>query len=153
MANNTSRRSISVDPDTGEILAPPEGEEFSEARLTLMLLQAYDVGRQAKNLDHTYRTLRQLFEDWLAKNPGEQLRDGESGIVARLVEPVGERCDLAELAKRNIGALGALAERGLLSLDTTGFRRQERDFREGVIVRDYIYPDPRKAYCKIEKEK
>lgn len=141
-----------ADPETGEIFMAT-GQEMDAKRLEQMLSSVYDLRRRRDALAKTFDAVKKAFTEYLHEHPGEDLRDGETGTVARLTWPKGETVDVITLAKDHPEVLTTLAEMGLLTVDLTAFKRAEEKFKDGVTVRGYVMPKPLTARLMIEKER
>ena len=84
------------------------------------------------------------------------IRDGESKVTAQIGSGgEEEHLDFANLLEDPLGAsvVMDLARRGLLRLDTQGFKRQEAEHQHGATVRRFIYKTPRSQRLMLTEDR
>ena len=141
----------SVDPETGEIKG---GSDFTAAQLEAMLPSLLALRRQRDDLDRAYKKAAEPVRAYLDAHPGEELRDGESGITACLQERAGGLAlDVMTLAEKAPHLLTWLAVRGGLKLDATAWKAIKDKAAEAVDLKRYTYPAGGTTALIIEKEK
>jgi hypothetical protein len=129
-------------------------EDFSRERLIGMLKPVYDLQRGKTRAQESYDAVLRPLRDWFADHSEETLRDGETGIRARLAGGGDDHLlDFEHLLEADEAALLTLAKRGLLRLDYTGFKAQEETMQHGSTVRRFIYTVPRTRRLVVEKER
>ena len=124
-----------IDETTGEVL----GEDWSEARLIPLLAVLHGLKRDKGRLERKIEKLEKPVRDYLAKHPGEALRDGEHGITARLQFRQGsEEMDVLSLAERNPALLTWAAERGLLRLNAKAYKALQGQGSEMLALKGWV---------------
>ena len=142
-----------IDKTTGEFTDAPEGEAFTEERLVRVLPGLLELKYVKRDSAEYYKTALKLLEDWLLDNPGQCLRNGEQGIVARWVEGgADEVLDVMNMAVAEPDALLELAKAGLLKLDVTAFKAQREKLQAGAVAERFIYSKPRTGHVDVSKE-
>ena len=130
-----------------------EGEAFTEERLVRLLAGALKLKYLKRDSAEQYKATLKPFEDWLLDNPGQRVRDGELGIVARWVDGGEEDVlDTATMAETEPEAFIALGRARLLKLDATAFKTLKDKLRAGAVAERFIFSKPRTGHVSIDKE-
>ena len=138
------------DPTTGELT----GREFTAADLEAMLPALFDMRRERERLDGAYKTASGPVRAWLDAHPGEQLREGESGISATLQERRGsDELDVIRLAENRADLLLWLALHGCLRLDGAAWKALQGKAAETVGVKPFLMPGRGSTALIIDRER
>jgi hypothetical protein len=128
-------------------------EDFTEAQLTAMLPTVYALKKQRDAAKSTYDKACKPFRDWLDAHPGDFLRDGETGVVAKLQERSGtEELDAITLAAQHPQVFINLGLHGCLRLNPSVWKAIKDMVIEGVDAAGYIHPGKGSVALIIDRE-
>ena len=134
---------------TGELL----GHEFTAAELEAMLPELLSLRRQRDDLAGTYEKASGPIRSWLEAHPEETLRDGESGVSARLRPSRGAtEVDAIALAGKRADLLCWLASKGALRLDVKTWQALQGKAVEPVEIKPFTFERGRAPSLIIDKE-
>jgi len=127
--------------------------DFTEAELTVMLRGLYAIKHQRDDLDKAYKKGSQPVRDWLDLHPGDFLRDGETGIVAKYQERNGpEDMDVIGLAQERPELCIDLAKRGCLRLDNGVWKALQGKTAAALDAAGFLMSGKGSVALLIEKE-
>ena len=129
-------------------------EEFTEAQLTALLPGIYQLKRMRDDSADQYKNATAPIRAWLDAHPGDFLRDGETGISARLQDRKGsQEIDAIRLAEAKPELLLWLARQGCLKLDANGWKGMVGKAIEVDDARGFLMPGKGSVALLIDKEK
>jgi hypothetical protein len=139
-----------LNAETGEV----SGAEFTEASVVALLPGIYQLKRMRDDTAKRYETATKIVRAWLDAHPEDFLRDGETGISARLQARAGaQEIDAIRLAEVKPDLLLWLARQGCLKLDANGWKGMVGKAVEIDDARGFLLPGKGSVALLIDKEK
>ena len=127
--------------------------DFTEAELTTMLKGLWEIKHQRDDLDKAYKKGTLPVRDWLAAHPGDFLRDGETGVVAKLQERQGTpELDMISLYQKDTETILDLASFGCLKLDAKGWQGIQGKSMVAERAKPFLMPGKGSMALLIDKE-
>ena len=151
-------RTVPVDTETGEILAPPEGEEMSRSTIVGLMATGWQYKQEKAQAGRAYATLMGTpdkpgpIRAYSDEHIDDVLYDGELNIeLVRLVKSGAASLDVMTMAKDKPQVLLKLAELGLLTMAWAAWKAHPKNFIEADDAKGYVSQGGESVSLEIKK--